>query len=147
MDMNEIIRSMIEESINTMFLEDAFTDELLHGISPDAIIGDRAKAEQFAKQELVHDIPELKYYAFTEYLPISRDVERWSFEAESMNSWIDVVNIDHDVRNGVSRWKFTFSQAEKSMEHMTAEVMYKTPFMDYERMTKEANQNWQKWGG
>ena len=162
MSMREIIRSLIKESMYELRFEDAFADELLNGISPDAIFADQRKAKKFAEENLKHDIPELQGYSMTEYFPINEFKEKWMFEAEPNNSnnWradkrredpnaalLNIVVIKHVIKDGTSYWKFIFSQAEQSMERMVQSIVYQTDLMpDYKAMVNKVNEDWQQWG-
>lgn len=162
MSMRELIRALIKESMYELRFEDAFADELLSGISPETTFNDPKEAKRFANEQLKKDIPELQGYALTEYLPINEFKEKWMFEAEPNNSmWrvpnkrreapsaslINIVSIKHIIKEGVSYWKFIFSQAEQSMERMTQNIVYQTPLLpDYKAMVDMANNDWQQWG-
>lgn len=162
MSMRELIRSLIKESMYELRFEDAFADELLSSISPETTFKSIGEAKKFANQRLKVDIPELQGYALTEYLPINEFKEKWMFESEPTNpAWrvadkkkemqgaplINIVSIKHIIKEGVSYWKFIFSQAEQSMERMTQNIVYQTPLLpDYKAMVDMANSDWQQWG-
>ena len=71
MSMREIIRALIKESMYEIQFEDAFADELLSGISPEAIFNDPKEAHRFANEHIKNDIPELEGYMMTEYFPVN----------------------------------------------------------------------------
>lgn len=160
--MRDMIRALIRESMYELRFEDAFADELLNRVSPETIFDDSKAAKEFAEHTLKHDIPELKGYSMNEYFPINQFKEKWTFEAEPHNSsWrvknqkrqdpnsqlLNIVTIRHIIKDGESHWKFTFSQAEQSMERMTQNLVYETPLMpDYRSMVDKANEDWQQWG-
>lgn len=162
MSMREIIRTLIMESMYELRFEDAFADELLKGISPDTICASPQEAKRFAEENLKHDIPELQGYSMTEYFPINEFKEKWMFEAEpnNRNSWradkrredpnaslLNIVVIKHVIKDGQSFWKFTFSQAEQSMERMVQNIVYETDLLpDYKQMVNKVNEDWQQWG-
>lgn len=157
-----MIRALIRESMYELRFEDAFADELLNGISPETTFDNPKEAKAFANNTLKHDIPELEGYSMTEYFPINQFKEKWTFEAEpNSGNWrvagqqrenpnaslLNIVTIKHIIKDGVSHWKFIFSQAEQSMERMTQNIVYQTALMpDYKSMVARANEDWQQWG-
>ncbi len=134
--MVDLIRALIRESVCELRLEDVFSDQVLDNIRPDEEVDVNV-------DKLQHDIPELKNYELVEYLPVSQNEEKWTFDADMAQNYLNTITVEH-VRG---RWRFTFAQAEKSLERMTADVGYSTPFMgSYEDMTQRANSDWQQWG-
>ena len=137
---SDIVRALIRESVCQLRLEDAFADDILNNIVPHEEVDVERSVKDF-----INDIPELKNYKLIEHLPLSYNNEKWTFEAESIGSWLNTITIEREFKNGTSQWKFIFAQAEKSMEHMTAEVIYQTPPAEYEVMVGIANKDWKEW--
>lgn len=139
--MMDFIRTLIRESFLEL-REDAFAQDILGRIGQEeTIIG-----KGFA-QELVKAIPELEHYGFSEYMPIGQDAEKWSFEVDTADGYLNIVTVYHGMVNGAIAWKFTFGRAAQSMEAMTVEMQYKTPTMsDYDAFIEKVNADWQKWG-
>ena len=147
MAMTDLIRSLIKESV--MELREAFVDDALKGVTHDgeSIIGDRKEAFQFAKVHLMQDIPELAHYQLVEYLPLSDVKEKWTFDTETSRGTLNTVTIKRTIKGDLSYWRFTFGEAEQSMERMVADISYQTdPMADYGDFIAKVNADWQQWG-
>lgn len=145
--MTDLIRSLIRESV--MELRETFVDDVLKGVEHGgvSIIGDRKEAFEFATTHLMRDIPELANYQLAEYLPLSNVKEKWTFDVETSRGTLNTVTIKHVIKDGLSHWKFTFGEAQQSMERMVADISYQTDLMpDYGDFVAKVNADWQQWG-
>lgn len=147
MAMTDLIRSLIRESV--IELRETFVDDVLKGVEhgEETIIGDRKEAFDFAKAHLMRDISELANYQLVEYLPLSDVKEKWTFDTETSRGTLNTVTIKRSIKDGISYWRFTFGEAEQSMERMVTDILYQTDMIpDYGDFIAKVNADWQQWG-
>lgn len=120
----KIVREQLEKVLLKLNEDNFFKKADWEGVttkpSPaDNIIYDFEKGREFAINNLQSDIGNLNTYHLADYLPISINNEKWSFEFETMYGTTLIVDIIRRVRGNQSYWSIIFGQLYKDSKGPT----------------------------